>query len=167
MNFRELRRGMLVLANTLDKMRQSRELSIAKTAVQNSGMWAGTCLSAGKLGENPYSENDGKRIDETDIKDLFDKTSQSLSKEIVGKGLIYTVDQMREYLSKQSDALTDFVLDRYGTFLEEGEFTEKEMFEMEVAIFNLKTQLITARLWMGMELGRIKIEGVDAPQETL
>jgi len=34
MNFKELRRGMIVLANTFDEIRSSRETALAKTSTQ-------------------------------------------------------------------------------------------------------------------------------------
>ena len=85
MNFRELRRGMIVLVNTIEKLEKSRELSSTKTSAQKTIMWAGTFMKFAKLGDNPYAKHDGNRQTIKDIEPMFDATNDTLTKDIINK----------------------------------------------------------------------------------
>lgn len=167
MNFRELRRGMIVLVNTVDKLRRSRELSSANTSAQKAMMWTGTYMKFAKLGDNPYAKHDGNRETVKDIEPMFDATADTLSKEILDKGLIYTVDQMREYLQKQLEALMGYMTDVQTMHDIEQNFTPEEIIHTNMCMFNIYTNLTETRMWLGMELGRIREEGEDAPEVKL
>lgn len=167
MNFRELRRGMIVLTNTLEKMRRSRELSSVKTSAQKTMMWTGTYMKFAKLGDNPYAKHDGNRNTVADIEPMFDDTNDTLSKEILDKGLIYTVDQMREYIGKQLDSIMAYMTDVDRMHEIEMNFTPEEIIHTNMCMFNIYTNLTETRMWLGMELGRIREEGEDAPETKL
>ena len=51
MNFKELRRGLIVLANTVYKLPSSRELSASRTSMQKAMMWIGTYMKFAELGD--------------------------------------------------------------------------------------------------------------------
>ena len=167
MNFKELRRGMIVLVNTLDKMRRSRELSATKTSAQKAMMWTGTFMKFAKLGDNPYAKHDGNRETLEHIEPMFDATTDTLSKNILDKGLIYTVDQMREYLGQQLDAVIAYMTDMERLSQAEENFTPEQIVQTNMSIFNIYTNLTETRMWLGMELGRIREEGEDAPEARL
>lgn len=162
MNIRDLRRGIMVMVNSTDKLQNltqknegktSRELSLVKTKMQEAMMWSGNFLKYAKLGDNPYAENDGKRKTVADIKPLFDATSETIDAEFFTQGQIVVVDQMRQYFSSQIDAFMDYVdSDEFN----EQEFTEKEEMYIGLCIVNLLTKMSEARMWLGMELGRIR-----------
>ena len=137
MNFRELRRGMIVLVNTLDKMRKSRELAATKTSAQKAMMWTGTYMKFAKLGDNPYAKHDGNRETVKDIEPMFDATNDSFSKEILDKGLIYTVDQMREYLGSQIEALMAYSINEAPLDETEKNLTKEEVIHTNMSIFNI------------------------------
>ena len=167
MNFRELRRGMIVIANTLDKMRRSRELSATKTSAQKAMMWTGTYMKFAKLGDNPYAKHDGNRETVKDIEPMFDDTNDTLTKDILDKGLIYTVDQLREYLGKQIDGVMGYMTDIDKMQEVEQNFTPEDIIHTNMCLFNIYTNLTETRMWLGMELGRIREEGEDAPEARL
>lgn len=158
MNFKETRRGFMVLVNTLDKLAEtgntSRELALSKTAMQKAMMFTGTTMKFAKLGDNPYAANDGKRTSVEDIEPLFDATDNVLPPEILDQGLIYTIDQMRQFLDNQLDAIATFMVDEENG-LQQPE-TEKEEFQVAMSIMSLYQCTTEARMWLGMELGRQK-----------
>lgn len=153
MNLKELRRGMIVLANTIYKLPSSRELSASRTSVQKAMMWTGTYMKFSGMGENPYKAQDGKRETVKDIEPMFDATSETLSPDIMKRGVIYTSDQMRTYLQEQLEALMDFMENEEAISTEEGFQTN---IHTNYCLFNLYTNLSEARMWLGMELGRIR-----------
>ena len=155
-NFIELRRGMMVIANTIDKLPRSRELSTTKTAAQKAMMWCGTYVLHAKLGDNPYAKHDGNRETIDDIAPMFDATSSVLSRDILDKGVIYTVDQMREYLKKQIDAVVAHITSHDIN----EDLSHTEIVHTNMCIFNLYTNLTETRMWLGMELGRLRDEGL-------
>lgn len=159
-NFIELRRAMMVIANTIDKLPRSRELSTTKTTAQKAMMWCGTYALHAKLGDNPYAKHDGKRETIDDIAPMFDATSDVLAKSILEKGLIYTVDQMREYLAKQIDALMGYMTDKDKLHMQEMSMSPTEIIHTNMCLFNVYTNLTETRMWLGMELGRIREEGI-------
>lgn len=162
MNYRELRRGMIVLVNTIDKLqnnlqketgRTSRELSLVRTNLQTTMMWTGTFMKFAKLGDNPYAKHDGNRTEVKDIEPMFDATEETFNQEILDKGLIYSVDQMREYLQKQLDSL----MQDKESLIKEFESEEQEM-HLALCYTNIYKHLTESRMWLGMELGRIREE---------
>lgn len=159
MNFRELRRGMMVLSNTIDKLRRSRELSLVKTSSQTAMMWTGTYMKFAKLGDNPYAKHDGNRETVEHIEPMFDATSDTLSKDILDKGLIYTVDQMREYLGKQLDSIMVYMTDVDRMQETEMNMSPQDIIHTNMCLFNIYTHITETRMWLGMELGRIREEG--------
>lgn len=167
MNFRELRRGMIVLVNTIEKLGKSRELSSVKTSAQKAMMWTGTYMKFAKLGDNPYAKHDGNRETIEHIEPMFDATNDTLTKDILDKGLIYTVDQMREYLGAQIDALMKYMTDVDRMQQTEQNLTPEEIIHTNMCMFNIYTNLTETRMWLGMELGRIREEGENAPEVIL
>ena len=152
MNFRELRRGMIVLANTIYKLPSSRELSAARTSVQKAMMWTGTYMKFANLGDNPYAKHDGNRETVKDIEPMFDATSETLSAEIMKKGVIYTADQMRTYLQEQLDAYMLYSTNK----VDEENLTPEQVVHTNLCLVNIYTNLTEARMWLGMEFGRIR-----------
>ncbi len=167
MNFQDLRRGMIVLQNTLGKMRRSRELSSVNTSAQKTMMWTGTYMKFAQLGDNPYAKHDGNRETVKDIEPMFDNTNDTLSKEILDKGLIYTVDQMREYLSNQLDSIMAYMTDVERIVKLEENLDANDLIHTNMCLFNIYTNLTETRMWLGMELGRIREEGENAPEARL
>lgn len=156
MNFKELRRGMIVLDNTVSKLPSSRELSASKTSIQKAMMWTGTYMKFANLGDNPYAKHDGNRMTVKDIEPMFDATAETLPKDIMSKGVIHTADKMRTYLQEQLDALMFFSLNEEKLVAEEQNFTEEQIIHTNMCMFNVYTNLTEARMWLGMELGRIR-----------
>lgn len=159
MNLKEVRRGMMVLVNTIDKLAEqgdtSRELNLSRTSAQRAMMWCGTLLKESGIGDNPYAGKDGQRTTVEDIEPMFDATSETLNSEILAAGLIVTVDQMREYLGNQISACSDFVTSvEYNDIVQDA--SPQTHFQVGMAGANLYTSLVEARMWLGMELGRIR-----------
>jgi hypothetical protein len=150
MNFKETRRNLMVLANTVDTLEKSRELSLVKTALQTAMMWSGTYLKFTNTGDNPYAKSDGNRTSVEDIEPMFDATAGTLDKEILNQGTIYVVDQMREHLSKLLGSLTTFISS--GEKIQERE----DSLEENMALFNIINNTTEARMWLGMELRILK-----------
>ena len=161
MNFRDLRRGMIVLTNTMDKLKKSRELSSAKTSAQKTMMWTGTFMKFANLGINPYAKNDGIRETISHIEPLFDATSETFNKETLGKGLIFTVDQMRVYINQHLENIVAYMTDTGRLSDKEQNYTPEQVVQTNMCLFNIYTNLTETRLWLGMELGRIRDEGED------
>jgi hypothetical protein len=164
MNFKELRRAMIVFSNTIDKLRESRELSLAKTTIEKVGMWTGTYMGRAEIWEKSYDyDNEKEKIE--DIREMHDETDKTLDKEILDRGVIYTVYRMREYFRLQLNALIDFSLNEHTESQEE--FDEAQLIHTNMSLFNIYTSITEAKMWLGMELRRIKKEGEDAPEIKL
>ena len=167
MNFRDLRRGMIVLGNTIKVLekkyypegRGSRELSTTKTSAQKAMMWTGTYMKFAKLGDNPYAKHDGNRETVADIEPMFDTTNDTFTKDILDKGAIYTIDQIREYLDKQTSALVNYVASGEDSkvYVDNG-LSPEELMQASMCIFNIHQNLTETRMWLGMELGRMRDE---------
>lgn len=156
MNFKELRKGMIVLANTIKILPPSRELSLAFTSAEKTMMWSGTYLKYSKSGENPYAKQDGTRKTEKDIEPMFDDTTETFDTKILKQGTIYTVDQMRTYLASQLEELMVYVTIPELSRDIEKNLNQEEIIHINMCIVNIYTNLIEARMWLGMELGRIR-----------
>lgn len=154
MNFRELRRGMIVLSNTIKKLEGSRELSLSNTNVQTAMMWTGTYMKFSKLGDNPYAKHDGNRKTVADIEPMFDATNDTFTKDILDKGAIYTIDQMRTYLGEQIEAIIAFTISEDSNY--DVELTKSEEVQADLCVLWIHKHLTEARMWLGMELGRIR-----------
>ena len=83
MRFRELRRGTIVLANTIKKLAPSRELAQSINGTQRAMMWTGTYMKFAELGDNPYAKHDGNRKTVADIEPMFDATNDTFTKDIL------------------------------------------------------------------------------------
>lgn len=164
MNILELRRGMMVVNNSVDKLIQkmqkedgikgSRELSLSKTSAQTAMMWSGNFLKYSGLGENPYAENDGNRKTVEDIKPLFDATEDTISQDYYDQGNIVVIDQLRGYIDAQMIAFNNYIS---SDELEELSMKEEvQEFLLITCALNILTHLGEARMWLGMELGRIR-----------
>lgn len=156
MNFRDLRRSMIVLVNTVNVIESSRETALAKTAMQKAMMWTGTYMKFSGLGENPYEKNDGTRKTVADIQPMFDFTLETLHADLLSEGQISVVDSMRTYLGEQIDAFM-----AYGTNTEliqemESTLEPENLVHTNMCMFNIYTALTEARMWLGTELGRIR-----------
>ena len=158
MNFQELRRGLMIMGNSIDKLPGSRQLSLAKTNCEQAMMWVGTTMKFAKLGDNPYGKHDGNRNTVEDIEPMFDATSDTIDASFYEKGNIHAVDQMREYFGKQLEALVTFIDSGDEFTTEEVEYTEAEESQIAMCLMNAYTNMTQARMWLGMELGRIRDE---------
>ena len=153
---RGTRLEMIVLVNTVNTLTPSRELSLVKTHLQTAQMWAGEYLKVSGEGENPYAKMDGKRETIKDIEPLFDATTATLSGEILNKGRIATIDSIREILNEKikicHEDLMAFSLGRH-------DIPDFEMgMKMQTARHQFIVHATEARMWLGMELGRIRDE---------
>ena len=91
-----------------------------------------------------------------DIEPMFDATAETLSSKIMSKGVIYTSDQMRTYLQEQLDVLLSFTMDEETLMSAEENLTPEQIVHTNMCQFNIYTNLTEARMWLGMELGRIR-----------
>jgi hypothetical protein len=154
MNFKELRRGMIVVANTFDRLNPGREMSYAKASVQKAMMWSGTFLSHSGLGDNPYVELEGKRKNIEDIEPMFDSTEDTFPEVVIRGGQISCIDTIRAYLSEQIDALMLYNKNEMQEV--EKNLTPTEYVHVHLCLSNIYTNLVESRMWLGMELGRIR-----------
>lgn len=158
MNFRELRKNLMIIGNTIDILKPSRELSLVKTNVQQAMMWTGTYMKFTKLGDNPYAKHDGNRKTVADIEPMFDATSTTIDKEFIKEGLIPTIDKLRSYLGQISDNLTFYMTDRKGLNEVEMNLPSENIVQSNISLFNIYTNVSQSRMWLGMQLGAIRDE---------
>ena len=78
-DYKEQRKSMMVLGNTVMKLGKTRELSAAKTSLDLAMMWTGNYMKFTKLGDDPY-KNNGERETVEDIEPMFDFTEDSMDK---------------------------------------------------------------------------------------
>ena len=157
MNFKELRKDMIVLSNTVPLLKPSRPLSLVLTHLQTAMMWTGTYMKFAKLGDNPYAKHDGNRKTIADIEPMFDNTEKTLDKEFIKAGTIVTADQMRVYLEKQSDALIQYIASGSdGKLMIDNHISPEDVMQASMSLFNIHKHLMEAKMWLGMELGRIR-----------
>lgn len=145
-------------------MPRSRELSSVNTSVQKAMMWSGTYLKFSGTGENPYAKQDGHRETLKHIEPMFDATNAILTKDILDGGLIFTVDKMRTYLQEQLDALMEYMTNTERLAEKEINYTNTQLVNTNMCMFNIYTNITEARMWLGMELGRIRDEGIENPK---
>ncbi len=148
MNIKELRKDMIKVDNTLTDLRESRELSLVKIKVQEAMMWCGSSLRFFDDSPSPY-QNDGKRTSVEDIEKRFDDTDAKIIP--TGTGHITEVDTLREYLGRKFDNLAAFTLE-----IQENAEDDRETYYILFHLNNILTKLKEARMWLGMELGRLK-----------
>lgn len=156
MNFRELRRGMIIVANTIEKLEKSRELSSTKTSAQKTMMWTGTFMKFAELGDNPYAKHDGNRKTVKDIEPLFDATNETFNREVMQAGLITIVDTMRTYIAEYLEGILAYMTDTSRISKTEANYTPEQIIQTNMCLFNIYTNLTETRMWLGMELGRIR-----------
>lgn len=153
MNLKNTRRNLLVLSNTFKKLKSMDDLLHANTSLIKASMWCRKTMEA--IGsENPYAKFDGKRIEAADIAPTFDPTEEVLSQDILDKGLIYTIDQMREFLTSSVKEAFDF-------------YKEEDDITIRLALQAVTQYMIEARMYLGRALGKIRDEGENAPEVTL
>ena len=152
---RGTRLEMIVLVNTVNTLTPSRELSLVKTHLQTAQMWVGEYLKVSGEGENPYAKLDGKRETIKDIEPLFDSVTATLSSDVLNRGRIVVVDTIREILSKNIET-------SYNDLMQMGGYDSSMDIVTKMKIQTATHQFIIhateARMWLGMELGRIRDE---------
>lgn len=154
MDYKELRKEMMIVVNSLRKLPPSRELSLAITNAQEAQMFAGEFLKVSGLGDNPYAKHDGNRQTVEDIEPLFDATDTTLVEGIFEQGHIKVVDTLREILArKSSEVLVDYT--EVYKYFEPNQDPTKAV-ELGTTLTNLRTSIIKTRMWLGQELGRIR-----------
>lgn len=154
MNFKETRRNLMVLSNTVAKLKKSRELTIARTSLQNAMMWSGTFLKESGQGDNPYAKLDGKRTSVEDIEPMFEATSNTIDKEFFKEGEIVVIDKLREFLDELHEAVLEYVDNPKDL----GDVSQKKLITLNMILFNVLNHITEARMWLGMELGRMRDE---------
>jgi hypothetical protein len=155
MDFRQTRQDIMVLVNTIKSLEvSSRPISTSITMVETAMMWCGTYLKVSGLGDNPYAKHDGNRKSVKDIEPLFDATNNILVKQ--GANHIETVDMIRQEIGKVADNIFKYMEDGEDIELVEND-EHAEMLSAQ-ALFNCHSRLLEARMWLGMELGRIRDE---------
>ena len=142
MDYKKLRKEMMLLINTIDALPASRELSIARTVIQSTQMWCGQGIGlSGNV--SPYAENDGSRRTVEDIKPLFDHTEDLLVDDIGRDDEIRTIDEMREFLSSKKNEVVPLLVVT--------EHPEKKVVDEMIYI-----GVVEARMWLGARLGAIR-----------
>ena len=150
--YKQIRKEMMILVNTIKTIQGSRETSLVVTKLQEAQMWAGEYLKASGEGENPYAKKDGKRKTIEDIEPLFDATSDTLAKGILEEGQIATIDMVRTILEKRAkDVLQNSMTKAFDLDME----YEKKI-QISVCLNKIHTSMMEAKMWLGMELGRIR-----------
>lgn len=155
MNLQELRRGLMIIGNSVDKLTPGRYTALVRTSSQKAMMWTGTMMKFTKQGDNPYAKHDGNRKTVEDIEPMFDATSDTLNPAIFEEGEIYAIDQIREYLSKQIDAFVEYT---NSDEFDEIEIDDAGEIHIGMCLFNIYTHMTEARMWLGMRLGEIRDE---------
>jgi hypothetical protein len=152
MDFKNLRKELMIVVNTMNKLEGSREISLAKTKAQEAMMWCGNYLKYSGEGQNPYAENDGKRKTVKDIKPMFDATESTLHENILSEGQIFVVDQLRQILDKKINDVGNYLTDLKKL----DEINDFQEIMVGLCFANLPTKLSETRMWLGMELGRLR-----------
>tara|TARA_R110000796_G_scaffold231853_8_gene349961 strand:+ start:12048 stop:12503 length:456 start_codon:yes stop_codon:yes gene_type:complete len=145
--FKELRKRIMVFANSVDELDQSRELALAKTSLQKAMMWSGNYLKFTDSGDNPYANN-GSRETVADIEPMFDKTEAAIS----GDNPVIVVDNLRELIDEARKEVLEFSLKRPGA----SEASDEIM--QYFIVISIIQHLMESRMWLGMELGRMRDE---------
>lgn len=145
---REIRRILIMMDMTMGALEApSRHTSLVRTKLEEGSMWAGALL--GDIGnENPY-KNDGKRTEKHHIEDRVDVPLEGYPSSLLNAGRIPVVDTIREDLK---------VLWDRGMNLTEGLVGVGYPPSTIIYYVNLLSSIKGARMWLGMELGRIKKE---------
>jgi hypothetical protein len=151
-DYQELRSEMIMLSNTLNMMGGSRELNLSKTALETATMWAGTYLR--KAGSpdpyDPAKREDGK------IQPRFDTNTATLSAELLGTSSLQQTDAVRKVMAEMLEGFHAAQVDMDSVQEREKNLTPLELMETSMCLLNIYTRLSEARMWLGMELGRIR-----------
>lgn len=143
-----LRQSLNKIEKGVDKLTQpSREIALSKTALQESIMFLGLTLGDINEEKTPYPESDNKdsqvieaRADTSDSDYFFDAADH-----------IGQVKELRADLSAKIDQLKSLYLEAPGTNVAQ----ENQPF-FPTHIITALTSLERSKLWLGMELNRIK-----------
>lgn len=137
------------LENGIDNIgTPSREISLSKTALQESIMFLGLVL--GDMDEkNPYPESSNK--ENNVIEDRADVAPDTFNFESADDNHIGRVKEMREEIGAQIEDSKAKYLDAHDTVVKPGH----EPF-FPTHLINHLSCLEKAKLWLGMELNRIK-----------
>lgn len=155
MNFKNLRKELMIVVNTVDKLQGSRELSLVKTQAQRAMMWCGNYLKYSGEGANPYAGNDGKRKSKEDIKPMFDATESTLHENVLSDFQIFVVDQLRQILAKKLDEVITASFEHHSKVSKNGSYTTNDIL-IHDCLSNIRNGIAEARMWLGMELGRLR-----------
>lgn len=139
-----LRQELNKIETGIDQLTPSREISISKTAIQETQMFLGKVL--GDLGEaSPYPKDDSKEIaDRTDVateKFNFDATEH-----------IAMVKEIRAAASEKLKTLEEMYMTAPAAKVSQ----EKKIF-FPIHVVSALTHLMKVRMWLGMELDRSKM----------
>lgn len=150
MDFKQLRKDMIIVVNTINNLQGSRELSLAKTKSQEAMMWTGTLLKYISNSPTPYANN-GKRKTIADIEPMFDNTSETFK---FGDNQVQVVDGLREFLDNKASHIIAFSFDFWTEMTENG--VDEASFLISDCLDSMRKYLTEARMWLGMELGRLR-----------
>jgi hypothetical protein len=135
--------------NTLYNLRclnPSREISLSITKIQEARMWTGLFL--GLIGEpTPYANNGMRK----NVKDIEKATDLSRKFCFVKGTQVEGVDKLREVIKEHINEYEDIKRNIHFT---------KQAYLQQINHTYQKTMdyLVESRLWLGMELGRIRDE---------
>lgn len=152
MNFKSLRQECMIVANTIAKLDSSRQVSLAFTNMQEAMMFTGNFMKYAKLGDNPYAKSDGNRKTKEDIEPMFDITLNVLQF-VDETNQIQKVDTLRQYIDKLIERVNNFIND---SEISENNLTDEEESLAAICIANQISSLMKSRMWLGMELGRLR-----------
>lgn len=143
-----IRKDLLILNNALNELEvSSRPISTAITKCEEATMWTGTMI--GVLNQDTPYKNNGSRKDVKDIEARYDDTLVSMS----FPSHIEAVDGIRESLETLHGRVISLMNENTPVFDDD----KQEMMAM-MAMFNICTRIKETRMWLGMELNRIRKE---------
>lgn len=152
-DFRELRRKMIVLQNTVKKLNiQSRNMSLVLTNLELAMMWSGQYLKYSGLGDNPYAKLDGKRKNVLDIEPMFDNT-QDYIKEVTESNSVEAIDKLRTFLEFEIKALA--IYSSSSESVPEN-IANEDVVHTNLCLINIYKSISEAKMWLGMELGAMR-----------
>jgi hypothetical protein len=151
MDFKELRKQLIILDNTTEMLYPSDEMMLVQMYIKEASMLSGKMLGALGISPSPYI-NDGNRVGTKDIEPKVDDTQETLPPTTISKGTVGIVDTMREMLKKQFEELVEWELHAVRG--------DVDNYERDLILNNISSRLVLARLWLGAELGRIRKEAV-------
>lgn len=115
--------------------------------------WLGKTL--GELGDSTPYKNDGKRQDIKDIEPVANKANYSLEDEVKGFNHVQFVDFLRERIESITKELWDIKSANANQLSYKANIYTTECF----------TDLNRAKIWLGLELGRLRDESIKVKEE--